>query len=56
MRKGFRTCNPWQSGGDGVAAAGEAQDDGDAALLAWCMQPRSCPLASSSFDPSVQWR
>lgn len=56
MRKSFHTCNQWQPAGDGVAAAGEAQADGDAALLAWCMLLCSCPPASSSLDPSVPWR
>lgn len=57
MRKRLCTCNQWQPGGDGVAAAAEeAQAVGDAALLGWCMQPRSFPLASSFLDPSVQWR
>lgn len=54
-----QTCNQWQSGGDGVvaaAAAVEVQDDGGAALLACCMRPCSCPLASSSSDPSAQWK
>lgn len=57
MRKSLCTCNQWQLGGDDVAAAAEeAQADGDAALLGWCMRPRSSPLASFFLDPSVQWR
>lgn len=56
MRKGFHTCNQRQPGGVAAAAAAEAQDDGDAALSAWCTRPRSCLLASSSSDPSAQWR
>lgn len=49
----FSTYNQQQPGGV-AAAAVKAQADEDAALLTWCTPSCSCPLASSSFGPSLR--
>lgn len=56
LKEKFCTCNLWQPGVGDEAAVEEGALDEGAALLAWRTWRHSRPPASSSLDPSAQWK